>query len=329
VLLEALAGAGRQIAAELTRAAVRGRHGESGLVNVHGESVQQLDLWANDLLVSELRGTGVVAVLASEEMAEPEVVAGPRAPGPARPAPSRQAAPGTFAACLDPIDGSWNLAVGGSVGTVFGIRPGPPPGPDPARAVLGPGTDQVAAGYVLYGPATLFVYTVRQGVHGFTLDPRRGEFVLTHADLRMPARGRTYAANEANAGRWSHAVRAFLQRLKGEPGGPAPYRLRYVGALVADFHRTLLEGGVYLYPGEVPPGRAEGKLRLLYEAAPLALVAEEAGGRASTGLGRVLDVVARHPHQTVPLFIGSVEEVALAERHHREPGPATPTAAAG
>jgi fructose-1,6-bisphosphatase I len=306
--LDALAEAGREIAAELVRAAVRGRHGETGQVNVHGESVQQLDLWANDLLAEQLRGTGVVAVLASEELAEPEVTG--------RSGAVRRTGSESLSVCFDPIDGSWNLAVGGSVGTVFGVRPGPPAGPDPARAVLGPGTDQRAAGYILYGPATLFVYTVGRGVHGFTLDPRRREFLLTHPDLRMPARGRTYAANEANVARWAPAIRAFLDHLRGEPGRPAPYRLRYVGALVADFHRTLLEGGIYLYPGEVPPGRAEGKLRLLYEAAPLALVAEQAGGRASTGYGRVLDVVARHPHQTVPFFIGSAEEVTAAERHH-------------
>ena len=306
--LGALARAGQEIASELVRAAVRGLHAETGLVNVHGEAVQQLDLWANDLLVKELRSTGVVSVLASEELAEPEVT---RQSGTAR-----RGVTESLSVCLDPIDGSWNLAVGGSVGTVFGIRPGPPAGPDPARAVLGPGTDQRAAGYILYGTATLFVYTVGRGVHGFTLDPRLRQFVLTHPDLRMPARGRTYAANEANVGRWASAVRSFLDTLRGEPGRPAPYRLRYVGALVADFHRTLLEGGIYLYPGELPPGRAEGKLRLLYEAAPLSLVAEQAGGRASTGFGRVLDVVARHPHQTVPFFIGSAEEVTRAERHH-------------
>jgi fructose-1,6-bisphosphatase I len=171
----------------------------------------------------------------------------------------------------------------------------------------------VAAGYILYGPATILVYTSGPGVHGFTLDPTGSRFRLTHPDLRMPVRGVTYAVNDANWPRFTPAVRGLIAWLRAPDDGGPPYALRYLGALVADFHRILLEGGIYLYPAELPPGRKAGKLRLLYEAAPLALVAEAAGGRASTGHGRVLEVAGSAWHQRVPLFIGSAAEVERAE----------------
>jgi fructose-1,6-bisphosphatase I len=226
------------------------------------------------------------------------------------------------------VDGSLNTDVNGIAGTIFGIRargsrqgaartvtrrPSPRGLPrDHADAALAPGTTQVAAGYLLYGPATVLVYTAGHGVHGLTLDTTAGEYRLSHPDVRMPRRGATYSVNEANSTRWTAPARAFVESLRADG---SPYSLRYGGALAADFHRTLLEGGVYLYPAEVQ--RPQGKLRLLYEAAPLALVAEQAGGRASTGVARVLDLVATGYHQRVPLFIGSAHEVARAEACHR------------
>jgi fructose-1,6-bisphosphatase I len=168
----------------------------------------------------------------------------------------------------------------------------------------------------MYGPATVFVYTAGHGVHGLTLDTSTGEYILTHPDLRIPTRGKTYAANEANWPRWSAEPRALVEALRTDP--ERPYSMRWVGSLVADFHRTLLEGGIYLYPAE--QGRHQGKLRLLYEAAPLALVAEQAGGRASTGTQRTLDVVPQRFHQRVPLLIGGTQEVERAEACYRTGG---------
>ena len=268
--------------------------------------MHRLDVRTNDLLLKALETTGVVSVAASEELAAPVVW-------------SHAAPAESFSVCFDPLDGSLNTDVAGVVGTIFGVRPGPGPRePDPARALLGAGTRQIAAGYVLYGPATVFVYAAGARVHAFVLDPADGQFRLTQADARMPPAGRTYAVNDANWPSWRPAARALVERLRLARTKDLPYALRYSGALVADFHRTLVEGGIYLYPEDAR--RPDGRIRLLYEAAPLALVAEAAGGRASTGHARILDVVATDYHQRTPLYIGSAEEVTWAERCYREAG---------
>lgn len=304
VVLEALAAAGARLADELARAPLTGRLGETGEVNPHGDRVRRLDLLANDLFLEALRATGQVTVVASEELPRP--VAWPAAP------------PGTgFAVCLDPLDGSLNTDVAGPLGSIFGIRPGPERGDDPAVAVLGPGTRQLAAGYVLYGPATVFVYAAGGAVHVFARDPATGAFHLARPDVRMPPRGPTYAVNDANWPRWGPAPRALVEWLRAATDA-GRRSLRYSGALVADFHRVLLEGGIYLYPADAE--RPTGRIRLLYEAAPLAMVAEAAGGRASAGRGRVLEVAARDPHQRTPLYLGSAGDVEQAERFHRETG---------
>jgi fructose-1,6-bisphosphatase I len=301
-LLETLAETGARLAAEIARAPLTGALGETGEVNTHGDRVRRLDARAGDLLLGALRATGSVAAVASEELATP--VVSPIAPG--MPA---------FAVCLDPIDGSLNTDVAGVLGTIFGVRPVPAPAAaDPMQALLGPGTAQLAAGYLVFGPATVFVYTAGRGVQGFVRDPVDACFRLTHPDIRMPARGRTYAVNDANWPGWGPAPRALVEWLRA-PGDGARYSLRYSGALVADLHRTLLEGGIYFYPRET--GRPDGRIRLLYEAAPLALIAEAAGGRASTGRGRILEVVARDYHQRTPIYIGSRAEVEEAERLQR------------
>ena len=306
IVLEALAKAGAGLAREIAGAALSGHLGETGDVNSHGDRVRRLDVWTNDLLLRTLEATGVVSVAASEELVAP--VVWPHA-----------AATDSLSVCFDPLDGSLNTDVAGVVGTIFGVRPGPGPRePDPARAVLGAGTRQVAAGYVLYGPATIFVYAAGARVHAFVLDPVDGQFRLTQADARTPPAGRTYAVNDANWPIWRPAARALVERLRLARNKDLPYSLRYSGALVADFHRTLVEGGIYLYPEDAR--RPDGRIRLLYEAAPLALVAEAAGGRASTGHARILDVVATDYHQRTPLYIGSAEEVTWAERCYREAG---------
>jgi fructose-1,6-bisphosphatase len=304
-VLEALAEAGARLAGEIARAPLTNALGETGAINPHGDRVRRLDILANDLLLAALQRTGVVSVVASEELSTP--VVWPRVGG----------VPG-FAVCLDPLDGSLNSDVAGVTGTIFGIWPGPAPGAaDPARVVLGAGTRQVAAGYLVYGATTVFVYAAGTGAHAFVHDPADGRFRLTQERVRTPTAGRTYAVNDANWPHWGPAPRAVVEELRRAASGEGGrYALRYSGALAADFHRTLLEGGIYLYPEDA--ARPGGRIRLLYEAAPLALVAEAAGGGASTGRGRILDVIAEDYHQRTPVYIGSRAEVGWAERCHRE-----------
>ena len=220
----------------------------------------------------------------------------------------------------DPLDGSSNTDIDGAVGTIFGIYPRAGSGPvDEARDLLRKGSEQIAAGYVLYGPATVLVYTAGDGAFGFTLDEDRGEFVLTHDRIRCPARGHYYSANLGHIREWHRGIRKYIEYLtERDPATGRPYSLRYVGALVADLHRSLIEGGLYFYPAD--EGHANGKLRLLYECAPLGFVIEQAGGRASTGTQRILEVRAGAIHQRVPFVIGSAEDVELYESFmRREP----------
>jgi fructose-1,6-bisphosphatase I len=224
---------------------------------------------------------------------------------------------GLVVAC-DPVDGSSNLDVNGTVGTIFSLRPSR--GMDPAGpAALGPGTDQVAAGYVMYGPATALVYTAGHGTHGFTMDHSTGEFFLTHPNIRVPKKGKVYGINEGNISTWHPGQRAFIEYLRTpDKATGRPYSLRYSGAMVADVHRTLLDGGVFMYPADMrDPAKPKPKLRLLYEVAPMSMIAEQAGGRASTGTERVLDIKASDYHQRAAIIVGSPDDVALAEEFYR------------
>lgn len=291
------------IAEELAHGALRDRLGDAGGTNVTGDRVQKLDVWGHETLVAALRSTGACASLISEESAEPVEMAG------------RASA---LVVCADPIDGSSNLDVNGAVGTIFALRPSKgtvSAGP----LALGPGTDQIAAGYVLYGPATTLVYTVGQGTHGFALNPETGEFLLTHPRVKIPQRGKTYGINEGNVHTWHPGQRVFVEYLKAaDKASGRPYSLRYSGSMVADVHRTLLEGGLYMYPADWNDSKEpRAKLRLLYEVAPIGFVIEQAGGRASTGLGRVLDVVATEYHQRTAAILGSPGDVQLAEEYYR------------
>jgi fructose-1,6-bisphosphatase I len=303
VLFTQLAAAGKIIARELARAALVGQLGTTGETNVQGEKVKKLDAWSNDVVVRAMEETGLVTTLVSEEMAEPLPLA-------------KAGARGRYVVCVDPVDGSSNLDVNGVVGTIFSIRSTPPGGgaaPSTiARGAMQPGTAQVAAGYIMYGPSTLLVLTSGDTVDGFTLDPTLDGFVCTHHRIRIPVRGRTYSVNEGNVAKWEPGVQRYVEYLKDtDVATGRPYTARYVGSLVADFHRTLLEGGIYLYPAEAQ--RSEGKLRLQYEAAPMGFIVERAGGRASTGRERIMTIEPATPHQRVPLLIGSPEDVALAE----------------
>ena len=291
IVITQLAVAGRIIARELARAALVGQLGTTGDTNVQDEKVKKLDVWTNDVVVRAMEGTALVTTLVSEEMAEPLRL-------------TKTGSRGRYVVCFDPVDGSSNLDVNGVVGTIFSVRRGVEP--------MQPGTAQVAAGYIMYGPSTLLVLTTGAGVDGFTLGPTIGEFVRSHHEIRIPARGRTYSVNEGNFSRWEPGVRRYIEHLRGvDVATGRPYAARYAGSLVADFHRTLLEGGIYLYPAEA--GKSDGKLRLQYEAAPMGMLAEQAGGRASTGRERIMTIQPATPHHRVPLLIGSPEDVALAE----------------
>jgi fructose-1,6-bisphosphatase I len=292
------------IANELAHAALRDRLGKAGGTNVTGDEVKKLDVWGHDTMDAALRSTRACAAFVSEEAAEPIEMA------------SDGASP--VVVCCDPVDGSSNLDVNSTVGTIFALKPSrghAPAGP----AALSAGTDQVAAGYVMYGPAVTLVYTAGQGTNGFTLEPETGEFLLTHPDIKIKARGKVYGINEGNLHTWHPGQRAYVEHLKKpDKASGRPYSLRYSGAMVADVHRTLLDGGIFMYPADyTDPAKPKPKLRLLYEVAPMAMVVEQAGGRASTGTERVLDVRATEYHQRAPILIGSLEDVAQAEEFYR------------
>ncbi|GBD33503.1 Fructose-1,6-bisphosphatase class 1 [bacterium HR33] len=274
--------------------------GRAGRKNVQGEEQQKLDVLANEAIKNAVGGSGRVCVLASEEEEEPII-------------PPADVNPGKYVLLFDPLDGSSNIDVNVSIGTIFSIhRRVSPGGPGTLRDLLQRGRDQVAAGYVIYGSSTVLVYSSGQGVHGFTLDPSIGEFLLWNADIRTPPMGRYYSVNESHWTRWSEGYRRAVSILKGLDGKGRGKNARYIGSLVADFHRNLLAGGVFLYPGDSAAPR--GKLRLLYEAAPLAMIAEQAGGAASDGVRPILDIEPEELHQRTPLVIGSREDVALVER---------------
>lgn len=302
IALEQVALAVKRIAHELAIAPLKGGLGQSGEINVQGEEVVKLDTWSDHAFAYAFAGGGPVCTLISEELEEPRHFT-PQCPR------------DSYAMLYDPLDGSSNTDVNGSLGTIFAIRRRKPGHGDGIADVLGPGTGQLAAGYAVYGPATILVWTTGDGVNAFVLDQGIGEFLLWREKIRMPVRGKTYAVNQANAPRWHPGARALVERLTGPKDKGGGYSLRYCGAFVGDFHRCLLEGGIFLYPGEVRAGgRSTGKLRLMYEVAPLSMLAEQAGGAGSTGHGRALDVVPNGIHERVPIYIGSAEEVALAER---------------
>jgi fructose-1,6-bisphosphatase I len=253
------------------------------------------------VFVDTFSGGAPVCTLISEEMEEPRHF-------------KAQCARESYAVLYDPLDGSSNTDVNGTLGTIFAVRRRKPGHRDGIEDVLAAGSEQIAAGYGLYGPATMLVWTAGDGVNAFVLERGIGEFVLWREKIRMPQRGKTYAVNQANAARWHPGARALLERLTGPKDKGGGYSLRYCGAFVGDFHRCLLSGGIFLYPGEVNAGgKSTGKLRLLYEVAPLTMLAEQAGGAGSTGHGRALEVVPGRIHERVPVYIGSAEEVALAE----------------
>lgn len=292
-LLYDLALSAKIIASHTTRAGLAEILGSTGEENVHGDVVQKLDVFAELTIYRMNDHTGRLAVMASEE--EEEII----------PIPDHYEK-GKYVLIYDPLDGSSNIDYNVSVGTIFAIhRRQSASGPGTLADCLQPGRDLVAAGYVIYGSSTMLVYSTGQGVHGFTLDPRVGEFLLSHPNIRIPARPKYYSVNQGYQRRWSPAVKRYTEWLQGDNDEGVSLSLRYIGSLVSDFHRNLLAGGVFYYPAEVSSsGKAQGKLRLLYEAAPLAFIAEQAGGYATDGHQRILDMQPTSLHQRVPLFIG-------------------------
>jgi fructose-1,6-bisphosphatase I len=305
-LLSDLALAAKLIHREVTQAGLVDILGGTGETNVQGEHVEKLDLFANEVIVNAMDHGGNLCCMASEE--SPDVI----------PIPERFPT-GDYVLLFDPLDGSSNIDVNVSIGTIFSIHRKVTAGERGAREdCLQPGSRQVAAGYVQYGSSTMLVYTSGNGVHGFTLDPSIGEFLLSHPDIKIPVPpARYYSVNEAYYPRWSAEQRKLVDHFKGMHGElDAPYRSRYIGSLVSDFHRTLLRGGIFMYPADSKSPR--GKLRLLYEAAPLAFVCEQAGGRATDGSRDILELVPEDLHQRTPLYLGSRELVDMAEEYLKE-----------
>ncbi|HEX2093676.1 MAG TPA: class 1 fructose-bisphosphatase [Longimicrobiaceae bacterium] len=301
-ILYDIAFAAKMIAREVRRAGLADILGLTGEVNVQGEEVKKLDEFANDVIFKALDHTGHLCGMASEEVED------------FIPIPDRFPT-GKYIVLYDPLDGSSNIDANVSVGTIFSIHRKVSDHPRGCiDDCLQPGYKQVAAGYVVYGSSTMLVYTTGNGVHGFTLEPSIGEFLLSHPHMRIPNPGqRIYSCNEGNYARWSEEQRRFVDHLKGIDGENAkPFSSRYIGSLVADFHRNLLYGGLFMYPADSKS--PNGKLRLLYEAAPLAMICEHAGGKASDGAGRILEIEPTELHQRTPLYIGTAEYVEMAER---------------
>ena len=295
-LLYDVALAAKVISSYVRRAGLAAVLGRSGTVNVQGEDQQKLDVLANDVMKSVIQKTGRVCVTASEEDEEPVPV-------------PKENHPGKYVLLFDPLDGSSNIDVNASIGTIFSIHTRvTPEGPGTLEDCLQVGRRQVAAGYVIYGSSTILVYSASQvGAHGFTLDPRIGEFLLSHPKIMTPPVGTYYSVNESNYDRWADGYREVVREFK------AKRNARYIGSLVADFHRNLIAGGIFMYPADSKSPR--GKLRLLYEAAPLAFIAEAAGGAATDGERDILDIEPERLHQRTPLVIGSKEDVDFVRKN--------------
>jgi fructose-1,6-bisphosphatase I len=297
-ILYDIALAGKLISRETTRAGLADILGLTGSINVQGEEVAKLDQYANAAIVRLNQFTGRLAAMASEEIAD-VIPIPPEFPT------------GRYVLVFDPLDGSSNIDYSVSIGTIFSIlrRRTPEGAPVSLHDCLHRGRDIVASGYILYGPSTMMVYSSGHGVHGFTLDQTVGEFLLTHPDIRIPTRPKFYSVNQGYERYWPREIQEFTHYLQAKN-----LSLRYIGSLVADFHRNLLGGGIFYYPADTrDPKKPHGKLRLLYEAAPLAYLAEHAGGAASNGAQPILDLQPTELHQRTPLFIGDGELVATAE----------------
>src|SRR3954465_2342492 len=299
-ILYDLALAAKMIANKVRSAGLADILGSAEQENVQGEVQQKLDVFANETIIKALDHGGRLCAMASEE--EPDII----------PIPEGFKC-GKYVLLFDPVDGSSNIDVNVPVGTIFSVvRKITRGARGEMEDLLQPGRRQVAAGYVIYGSSTMLVYTTGQGVHGFTLDPSIGEFLLSHPNIRTPAAGRYLSVNDSYQAQWEPQVQSLMAYYRGQDGNRQPLNTRYVGSLVADFHRNLLGGGLFASPANRKNKR--GKLRLLYEANPLAFIVEQAGGAATDGSERILDIQPSELHQRTPLYIGSKNEVELATK---------------
>jgi fructose-1,6-bisphosphatase I len=274
--------------------------GSVGRENIHGDQVKKLDVFADETIYKAMDHGGHLCVMASEEnesvMSIPE-----------------HYPTGKYVLIYDPLDGSSNIDANVTIGTIFSLfRRITPSGKGSLQDCLQPGYKQVAAGYVIYGSSAMLVFTTGDGVHGFTLDPSIGEFLLSHENMRIPKRGKIYSVNEGNSRRWPAEMQKYVQYLREEDAATnRPYSARYIGSLVGDIHRTLLYGGIFMYPADTKNPR--GKLRLMYEGNPMAFLMEQAGGRATNGKQRILDIQPQSLHERTPVFLGSEEDVMILE----------------
>ncbi len=300
-LLRDIGIAAKMVNREVNKAGLVDILGDYGSTNVQGEEVKKLDVYANEQFISALSSGGETCAVASEEVEEMV---------PINTEISKNA---KYVVAIDPLDGSSNIDVNVSIGTIFSIyRRTTLSGASNLTDFMQKGTEQVAAGYVIYGSSTMLVYTTGKGVNGFTLDPSIGEFCLSHHDMKIPKQGYIYSINEGNYAHFPEGVKKYIKFCQEEDDKTKrPYSSRYIGSLVADFHRNLLKGGIYIYPATAKA--SNGKLRLMYECNPLAFIVEQAGGKASDGFTRIMDLQPSSLHQRTPLFIGSSDMVSKVE----------------
>jgi fructose-1,6-bisphosphatase I len=306
-LLRDIGIASKIVNREVNKAGLVDILGDFGSTNVQGEDVKKLDVYANEQFINALRSGGECLAIASEEEENLVEIESPV---------SKNA---KYVVCIDPLDGSSNIDVNVNIGTIFSIyrRKDEASGPTQLEEFMQPGSEQVAAGYVIYGSSTMLVYTTGKGVNGFTLDPSIGEFCLSHPDMKVSSTGAIYSINEGNYEHFPQGVKKYIKYCQQtDKATNRPYSSRYIGSLVADFHRNLIKGGIYIYPSTAKS--PNGKLRLLYECNPLAFIAEQAGGKASDGFRRIMDIVPTSLHERTPLFIGSTEMVERAEALMKE-----------
>lgn len=306
-LLIDVAAAVKAISALTGKGALGGFYGTAGAQNVHGEEQKKLDVQADEAVIDHCEWAGLLAGMASEENEEPVQIPAEFPRGP-------------FLLVFDPLDGSSNIEMNVSVGTIFSVLRHPGSQPPRTADFLQPGTRQVAAGYAIYGPATMLVLTVGKGTHGFTLDREVGNFVLTHPNVRIPEQTSEFAINTSNERFWEPPVQRYVAECKAGASGirGRDFNMRWIASMVADVHRILMRGGVFMYPRDFKDPSKPGRLRLLYEANPIAFIVEQAGGAASTGRGRLLDVVPDGLHQRIPVILGSSSEIERIERYHAE-----------
>ncbi|KAI0686727.1 fructose-1,6-bisphosphatase [Cytidiella melzeri] len=293
LLLTAIQMTSKFIATNVRKARLINLVGLAGDTNVQGEEQKKLDVLSNDIMVNSLRASGKTAVLVSEELEDAIII--------------EDKYKGKYCVVFDPLDGSSNIDAGVNIGTIFGIYQIAPGSKGTISDVLRPGSEMVAAGYTMYGSSANLVLSTGNGVNGYTLDAALGEFILTHPNIKIPSRGKIYSINEGNAMYYHKPVVNYLNSIKYPANGKSPYSARYIGSMVADVHRTLLYGGIFGYPDDKKSKK--GKLRLLYEAFPMAFLTEQAGGLATTGRQRVLDIVPTSIHERCPIFLGSKDDV--------------------